>query len=75
MAMALVVVVAVIGYAIAGMPGLVVGAGAIMGLGVLSHLATPPEKRETFHQFQMRTNEMYRAEHQAVQDRRRNASP
>ena len=64
------IVVGIAGYVIAGTTGVVIGVGGVIGLSLLMHFMTPADHRETFHQFQMRTNEMYRAEQQTLSDRR-----
>ncbi len=55
--MLLVIVAGVIGYAIGGGTGAVLAAVAVMGAGVLMHLATPKADRETSFEFRMRTDE------------------
>lgn len=57
--MLLVLVAAVIGYVVAGWVGAVLGAGLVMGIGVLMHALTPKDQRETMHEWRMRTDQDY----------------
>ena len=59
--MLLVLIAAVVGYAIGQWPGAIVGAAIVMGSGVLLRQLTPKADREPFFEFQMRTNEQFRA--------------
>jgi len=61
---------AIIGYALAGVIGLAAGAGAVLCIWFLGRMLAPPNEGQTFQEFRTRSSEIYRAQHEALRERR-----
>jgi hypothetical protein len=75
--MLLLIVAAFVGYAgyvVASVIGLAAGAGAVLCLWMLRGLMTSPNEGQTFHDFRMRSSEIYRTQHEALRERRQKAA-
>jgi hypothetical protein len=68
--MLLVIPAAIVGFALAGVIGLAAGAGAVLCVWFLGRMMAPPNEGESFHEFRMRSSEIYRAQHEALRERR-----
>ncbi len=65
---------AILGYALAGPIGLAAGAGAILVLWFLGRMLAPPNEGQTFQEFRTRGSEIYRAQHEALRERRQRSA-
>ena len=61
---------AIVGYALAGVIGLAAGAGAVLCIWFLGRMLAPPNEGQTFQEFRTRSSEIYRAQHEALRERR-----
>ena len=61
---------AIVGYALAGVIGLAAGAGAVLCIWFLGRMLAPPNEGQTFQEFRTRGSEIYRAQHEALRERR-----
>ena len=64
------IVVAIVGYAFAGPIGLAAGAGAVLCIWFLGRMLAPPNEDQSFQEFRKRSSEIYRAQHEALRERR-----
>jgi hypothetical protein len=61
---------AIVGYALAGVIGLAAGAGAVLCVWFLGRMLAPPNDGQTFQEFRTRSSEIYRAQQEALRERR-----
>ena len=67
-------VAAFVGYALASVLGLAAGAGAVLCIWFLGRMLAPPNEDQTFQEFRKRSSEIYRAQHEALRERRQRSA-